>query len=162
MDFTDLNSPEAVARHSPTSSPDKALTAFCQLAAIRLKMRRAMVFFFDTEYAYILAEATRTLSLQSDAADEIADELWLGSTKIPRGFSVCEHTVNLPSNQGSNAAASDSSIIHVINNLCEDTRFCNRPYVIGGPRARFYAGVPITTSKGLSIGALVRFHLVAR
>ncbi|THW77154.1 hypothetical protein D6D19_02512 [Aureobasidium pullulans] len=154
MDWTDLNSDEAVAKHRPTASPDKALTAFCQLAAIRLKMRRAMIFFFDTTHAYILAEATRTLSLHDDAVfDDEEDGLWLGTTKIPRGFSVCEHTVNLPSNGGTNAEGHDSHIIHIINNLTEDTRFCNRPYVTGGPRARFYAGVPITTPKGLKIGA---------
>ncbi|KAG9845830.1 hypothetical protein KCU63_g10386, partial [Aureobasidium melanogenum] len=154
MEWIDLNSDEAVARHRPIQSSDKALTAFCQLAAIRLKMRRAMIFFFDSTDAYILAEATRTLSLNDDAVfDDDEDALWLGTTKIPRGFSVCEHTVNLPCNGGSNAQSSDSHIIHIINNLTEDTRFCNRPYVVGGPRARFYAGVPITTPKGLKIGA---------
>lgn len=154
MDWTDLNSDEAVARHRPIQSSDKALTAFCQLAAIRLKMRRAMIFFFDSTHAYILAEATRTLSLRDDAGfDDDEDALWLGTTKIPRGFSVCEHTVNLPCNAGTNAQDPDSHIIHIINNLTEDTRFCNRPYVVGGPRARFYAGVPITTPKGLKIGA---------
>ncbi|KAK6001675.1 hypothetical protein QM012_002165 [Aureobasidium pullulans] len=154
MDWTDLNSDEAVAKHRPMQSSDKALTAFCQLAAIRLQMRRAMIFFFDSTHAYILAEATRTLSLRDDAGfDDDEDALWLGTTKIPRGFSVCEHTVNLPDNAGTNAQAPDSHIVHIINNLTEDTRFCNRPYVVGGPRARFYAGVPITTPKGLKIGA---------
>lgn len=155
MDWTDLNSDEAVARHRPVQSTDKALTAFCQLAAIRLKMRRAMIFFFDSTHAYILAEATRTLSLNDDTSfDDEEDALWLGTTKIPRGYSICEHTVNLPSNGGTNAQDNDSShIIHIINNITQDTRFCNRPYVTGGPRARFYAGVPITTPKGLKIGA---------
>ncbi|KAI4724829.1 hypothetical protein E4T49_07421 [Aureobasidium sp. EXF-10728] len=154
MDWTDLNSDESVAKHRPVQSSDKALTAFCQLAAIRLKMRRAMIFFFDTTHAYILAEATRTLSLHDDSLfDDDQDALWLGTTKIPRGFSVCEHTVNLPSNAGTNAHDDDSHLIHIINNLTQDTRFCNRPYVTGGPRARFYAGVPITTPKGLKIGA---------
>ncbi|KAI5206741.1 hypothetical protein E4T39_02259, partial [Aureobasidium subglaciale] len=154
MDWTDLNSDSAVAKHVPRPSPDKALTAFCQLAAIRLKMRRAMIFFFDSAYAYVLAEATRTLSLQDDVDfDDDQDALWLGATKIPRGFSVCEHTVNLPANGGSNDQEEDSHIIHIINNLTEDTRFCDRPYVVSGPRARFYAGVPITTPRGLKIGA---------
>jgi hypothetical protein len=87
MDWTDLNSNDAVARHRPVQSTDKALTAFCQLAAIRLKKRRAMIFFFDTTHAYILAEATRTLSLHDDNSfDDEEDSLWLGTTKIPRGF----------------------------------------------------------------------------
>jgi hypothetical protein len=96
MNWTDLNSDEAVAKHQPVQSSDKALTAFCQLAAIRLKMRRAMIFFFDSTDAYILAEATRTLSLNDDNSfDDQEDSLWLGTTKIPRGFSVCEHVRKL-------------------------------------------------------------------
>lgn len=65
-------------------------------------------------------------------------------------------TADLPIiNDGSNAEDEDSkSIAHIINNLSNDTRFCNRPYVKDGPKARFYAGVPITTPKGINIGAL--------
>ncbi|GAB7359094.1 hypothetical protein MBLNU230_g5165t1 [Neophaeotheca triangularis] len=141
----DLNDEQSVRNHQAQSSPDKALTAFTQLAALRIGTRRAMLFFFDADYAYILAEATRSLSLQDDSRHDINDELWLGHTRIPRGFSVCEHTVNLcPPNAGE---------VHVIPNLSEDTRFCNRPYVTDGPKARFYAGVPITTPRGINIGA---------
>ena len=39
------------------------------------------------------------------------------------------------------------------DDLSADTRFCDRPYVSEGPRARFYAGVPITTPSGINIGA---------
>lgn len=49
---------------------------FCQLGALRLGARRAMMFFFDSNYAYILAEATRTLSLLDDSVHEIDDALW--------------------------------------------------------------------------------------
>lgn len=113
-----------------------------------------MLFFFDSNYAYVLAEATRTLSLQNDTVMVKEDDLWLGHTVIPRGYSVCEHTVNLPSNQGSNKDDPDSSgLIHIVNDLSDDTRFCDRPFVTGEPNARFYAGVPITTPRGINIGA---------
>lgn len=152
--WTDLSSPESVAQHEATSSTDKALTAFCQLAALRLKARRAMIFCFDSQHAYILGEATQTLSFEDDNVHDNKDGLWLGVTKIPRGYSVCEHTVNLPINHGSNAQDHNtSSNIHIVNNLCEDTRFCDLPYVSGGINARFYAGVPITTLRGFNIGA---------
>lgn len=112
-----------------------------------------MLFFFDSSHAYILAEATRTLSLIDDNIHEIDDALWLGHSIIPRGFSVCEHTVNLPANLGSNRNGPSADVVHIIDDLTGDVRFCDRPYVTGGPMARFYAGVPITTSKGLNIGA---------
>ncbi|KAK6425917.1 hypothetical protein LTR81_001916 [Elasticomyces elasticus] len=109
-----------------------------------------MLFFFDSNYAYVLAEATRTLSLQNDSVHDDEDDLWLGHTVIPRGFSICEETVaRLPSGD----EADPFSLSHIINDLDEDTQFCGRPYVTDGPKAKFYAGVPITTSKGINIGA---------
>jgi signal transduction histidine kinase/CheY-like chemotaxis protein len=149
----DLFDQKAVQAHRPFSSPDPALTAFCQLGALRLGTRRAMLFFFDSNYAYVLAEATRTLSLKDDSVHEIEDKLWLGHAIIPRGFSICEDTVcRLPSADES-SDHDESSLIHIINDLEKDTEFCDRPYVTDGPKARFYAGVPITTPKGIKIGA---------
>jgi signal transduction histidine kinase/GAF domain-containing protein len=112
-----------------------------------------MIFCFDSQHAYILGEATQTLSFEDDDIHDKGDSLWLGMTKIPRGGSVCEHTVELPTNHGSNANDEDASKIHIVNDLREDSRFCNQPYVTGGIKARFYAGVPITTEKGFNIGA---------
>ncbi|KAK4899214.1 hypothetical protein LTR27_003445 [Elasticomyces elasticus] len=145
----DLHNADSVKAHRPLSSPDRALTAFCQLGALRLGCRRAMLFFFDRNYAYVLAEATRTLSLQDDSVHEAEDSLWLGHTVIPRGYTICEETVcRLPSGD-----PTDDPISHIINDLDEDTQFCGKPYVTDGPKAKFYAGVPITTDKGVNIGA---------
>ncbi|QIW94945.1 hypothetical protein AMS68_000463 [Peltaster fructicola] len=144
----------AAAQHIPRSSPDRSLTAFCQLGALRLEARRCLLFFFDCENAYVLAEATRTLSLVDDEVHDDQDALWLGNVVIPRGLSVCEHTVNIPeANHGSNKHDKNAGIVHIINNLKDDTRFCDRPFVTEGPLARFYAGVPIVTPNGYRIGA---------
>lgn len=153
--FCDLYDPEKAAAHKAVSSSDTTLTAFTQLAAWRLGTRRAMIFFFDSDHAYVIAESTQTLSFTNGSHHAPEDSLWLGFTKIPRGLSVCEVTATLPANEGSNAQDPDTcSVAHIVNNLAEDTRFCDRPYVHGGPKARFYAGVPITTPKGINIGAL--------
>ena len=138
--------------YQPTSSPDRALTAFCQLGALRLGSRRTLLNFFDSTSAYILAEATRTLSLQDDKVHELEDELWLGHCILPRGFSICEATVcRSPAELGDSGEDSDS--ICIINDLEADVRFCDSPFVTEGPKVRFYAGVPITTPKGITIGA---------
>jgi GAF domain-containing protein len=114
-----------------------------------------LISFLDAEYAYIIAESTRTLSLQDDSKHDPDDALWLGFTKIPRGSSVWEGATDLPLNEGSNAQDPDSaSIAHIINDLSEDDRYRERPYVKDGPKARFYAGVPITTPRGINIGVL--------
>jgi GAF domain-containing protein len=82
-----------------------------------------------------------------DCVNVFAD-LWRRS---PRGYSVCEHTVMLSPPAGSNntnAKDDHHAMVHIVNDLSEDFRFCDRPFVTGGPRAKFYAGVPITTPKG--------------
>ncbi|KAI5365441.1 Putative signal transduction response regulator, receiver domain, histidine kinase/HSP90-like ATPase [Septoria linicola] len=149
----DIGNDQAVQSHRPLSCPDRALTAFCQLGALRMGTKRAMLFFFDSTNAYVLAESTRTLSLQDDSKHAADDDLWLGHSIIPRGYSVCEHTIMLPANAGTNKDDTNSSLIHIVNDLAEDTRFCDRPFVKAGPKAKFYAGVPITTPRGINIGA---------
>ncbi|KAM0721530.1 hypothetical protein Q7P37_002455 [Cladosporium fusiforme] len=153
--FCDLHDPHEAAAHNAVASADTTLTAFTQLAALRIGTRRAMIFFFDSTHAYIVAESTRTLSLNNESHHAPGDSLWLGFTKIPRGLSVCEVTTNLPANEGSNAQDPKTcAVAHIVNDLAEDARFCDRPYVRDGPKARFYAGVPITTPGGINIGAL--------
>ena len=128
----------------PRSSPDTTLTAFCQLGALRTGALRCMLTFFDTQYAYVLAEATKTLSLRDDDVHNSEDSLWMGYTTVQRGLSVCEQTIDLPPEDVKDGAET-SSCVNVINDLSEDSTFCNRPFVTGDPKLRFYAGVPITT-----------------
>ena len=135
------------ANEKPRSSPDRALTALCQLGALRIGTQRCMLFFFDTEYAYVLAEATKTLSLQDDDVHDAEDSLWLGYSAQLRGNSICEHTINLP--PGHSQCHNE---VYIIDDLKENVQFCNRPFVAGGPKARFYAGVPIKTSANVHIG----------
>lgn len=95
--FCDVRNPDARGKHKAVSCPDKILTAFCQLGALRLRARRCLIFFFDVNHAYIMAEATQTLSLEDDTIHEPGDEVWMGHSVIPRDVACCETTVNLPS-----------------------------------------------------------------
>lgn len=71
-----------------------------------------------------------------------------------RGYSICEKTtVHCNNSYDLRDPVPSTDFLHVINDLREDTSFCNRPFVVGGPKARFYAGVPITTPRGINIGA---------
>lgn len=72
-----------------------------------------------------------------------------------RGNTVFELASASPENESLGAKDPNSvPDVHIINDLTQDIRFCDRPYVKGGPKARFYAGVPICTSRGINIGAL--------
>jgi hypothetical protein len=74
--FCDVRDPQAREQHKAVSCPDKTLTAFCQLGALRMHARRCLIFFFDIKHAYIMAEATRSLSLADDNLFEPGDQLW--------------------------------------------------------------------------------------
>lgn len=81
---------------SPNSSSDKALTAFAQLGALRLNTRRCLISFFDRRDCYILAEATKTLSINSGEAEFEEDSLCWGTAIFPKDKSICYYTVKLP------------------------------------------------------------------
>ena len=72
-----------------------------------------------------------------------------------RGYSVCEHTtLHLqPPHDDREAEAGENSSVHIIQDLREDPKFCDQPFVTASPGARFYAGVPIRTARGINIGA---------
>ena len=135
------------------SSRDKALTAFAQLVALRLDVRRCMISLIDSSNQYILAEATRTVSIASSRAAE-DDELWLGSAVLSRPDAICEHClINTCTAVDDNGATLTARGL-VIPDCRVDDRFKNRPYVTYDPGIRFYAGVPIYSRNGYMIGAV--------
>jgi len=141
-------------KHTPISCPDKTLTALCQLGALRLKARRAMIFMFETNAAHVLAEATQTLSLEVDNSHGPGDQLWMGYSVIPRDVACCEITVNLPA--FSQLEPDDGKSILAINDLTKDSRTDHLPYVREFPLARSYYGVPITTPTDINIGMNIK------
>lgn len=113
-----------------------------------------MIFFFDVNHAYAMAEATQSLSLENDEAHDEGDQLWLGHAKIPRNVACCEVTVNLPSFPATMSTLSgDRDSVFVVDDLTENLQTRDKPFVTGFPHGRFYAGVPITSSSGINIGA---------
>lgn len=120
---------------------DPALDALCEVGALRLKARRAIISFFDLEWQYVLAEAT----------SEPDDELWLGPTVVKRGNSCCEYTAELESH--TELASSGEVDVTVIPDLTKHETFCQKDFVLKSPFGRFYAGVPIRTPQGFNIGA---------
>ncbi|GAB7356492.1 hypothetical protein MBLNU459_g7248t3 [Dothideomycetes sp. NU459] len=130
-------------------SPDRALTAFAQLATLRLNVRRSFISFFDRQHQYFVAEATQSLSLQNDSVSVPGDELIYGATVIPKRDSICQHTVALPVQLDENAK--DVSIL-VVPDLRKDERFADRKYTLDKGSV-FYAGVAIVSPNGHRIGA---------
>lgn len=140
--------------YQPRASRDKALTAFAQLIALRLDVKRCMVSLIDSNNQYILAEATRHNTLTGTAGLDQGDELWLGSTILKRPDAVCEHcfynTCVGFEEDGKLYAAKGL----IVNDCRLDERFQDRPYVQQEPGVRFYAGVPLFSRHNYMIGAL--------
>lgn len=109
-----------------------------------------MISFFDRKHCYILAEATRTLSLQNGKAPYEEDVLAWGTTKIPRSASVCRFTVKLRGKRTGPQPMDERAF--VVPDFLKDDRFQLCPFVVASPNSRFYAGVPIKSPKGHNIG----------
>ncbi|PGH29791.1 hypothetical protein GX50_07462 [[Emmonsia] crescens] len=146
--------PPSIDGGPPRSSRDTALTAFAQLGALRLNARRATISLFDRCYQHILAEATRTLSLQDDTLHEPGDQLWLGCAVLPKENCICKYVALLPQKYpGEDDSVVEGGTAFVVPDLSKDDRFKDREFVKGYPSARFYAGVPIQSPKGITIGS---------
>ncbi|KAF2816097.1 uncharacterized protein BDZ99DRAFT_471372 [Mytilinidion resinicola] len=138
--------------YQPRSSRDKALTSWAQLATLRLNVRRGMVSLIDSSQQFILAEATKSLSLVSDNRFKLGDEVWLGNTIIARCDGVCHHTFASTYTALEEDGSTYTAEALVVPDLRLDDRFKNRDYVKGTPGVYFYAGVPIKTKAGHKIG----------
>jgi diguanylate cyclase (GGDEF)-like protein len=70
-------------------------------------------------------------------------------TEVPREHTFCYHTIQ----QNEPLVVSDAT---------EDPRFKSNPFVLGEPRVRFYAGVPLHTREGVNVGTFCVVDLVPR
>ncbi|KAI9834533.1 MAG: hypothetical protein M1819_002909 [Sarea resinae] len=146
-------------RRAPRSSWDASLTAFAQLGALRLNAKRCLISLVTRDTSYVIAEATRTISLQADGVHDEGDHLWFGVATVSKTHGLCSHTVDLFVGNDDceaeyGAIGDDGKVNHVaVNDLLEDR--CNRRREMAKrtPGLRFYASVPITTKAGYIIGA---------
>ncbi|OQE13065.1 hypothetical protein PENFLA_c056G05656 [Penicillium flavigenum] len=134
--------------HVARSSADPVLTAFAQLGTLRLNAQRSLISLFGRNEQHILAEATRTLSLQDDGDHNARSELWVGSCTMSYDRSLCKSVMNSTPNT-SNAREG----VFVMPDLAEDNTFKDHPDVTTFPNIRFLASSPIISPKGVVIGS---------
>ncbi|KAG9244362.1 histidine kinase-group I protein [Calycina marina] len=146
-DTSDTPVVTADAGSSKLSSPNTALTAFCQLVAWRLGAQRAMISLIDSDTQYFIAESTKTLDLKDNTKHAVGDDLWMGCGSVSKAGKLCERTIAVKSTNGDYPS-------FVVTDLSKDERFNQLPFVTGSPFMRLYAGVPIITKRGIPIGSL--------
>lgn len=149
--------PSATARYHANRtqfvlSKDKALMAFAQLGCLKLNVKRGVIALISSSRMYILAEATKSLSLASDTSDaEGKDEIWFGTASLPRSQSVSESAL-MPGEY--TARDRDGTVFtataRVIDDITKDPLYADRDYAGNG--VMFYAGVPLVTDSGFPIG----------
>ncbi|KAF2735301.1 hypothetical protein EJ04DRAFT_216496 [Polyplosphaeria fusca] len=133
----------------PLPAEDKVLLSLAQLGALRLNVRRCVISFFDRKSSFVLAEATRTLSLDTFEPSFEEDKICWGACVFPKEFAICNVQVNLPLDPVNPNVMPPL----VVNDLSLDDRFKHFPSVAGPPYSRFYAGVPIRSPIGHRIGS---------
>ncbi|KAL1296504.1 hypothetical protein AAFC00_000015 [Neodothiora populina] len=158
---------EPASDWTPIGCEDTALAAFAQLGAMRLNAQRCMISLVSKDQEIILAESTRTLSLQSDEVHSKEDALWLGTTSFPReeGMSCLglgrwkKTTKTRPSPSEDDFYYTDgiSKHWHIISDMRQQTALHNRLFVRCAKNLRFYASVPIRTPSGSVIGSYAVF-----
>lgn len=148
------------------ASPDPALTAFAELAVLRLKASRALISLFDRNYQYIVAEATPSLPLTPSSGfddHEAGEHLVLCGTAIPRAAGICELALGIPPPPSPKGPLGDAQVpITIIPDLAADPRSSERAFCHLRPENRFYAGVPLRTPKGIDIGVFCVFDTQPR
>lgn len=89
------------------------------------------------------------ISLVESERQWFKSEIGLGVSETPIEESLCAHAVL-------------ESDVLVVPDTTADPRFANNPAVTGGLKLKFYAGAPITTPGGISLGAVCVMDTVPR
>ena len=153
---------------APTLSHDITLTGLAQNGALRLNCDRAFISLLDTSTQYIIAEATRTISLRSRGSySSPQDALFLGVQALHKSYGVCPNTVSVFTDTTGERAVHTEQILanssrYVIRDFRKLAEYKDKPYVAGFPHMRSYAEVPLKTSTGSVIGSYCVVDTVVR
>lgn len=91
--------------------------------------------------AFICGTPIATVTLVDGTRQWFKSQTGLTFRESSRDHAFCAHTIL------------DSKLMEVPD-AAQDARFANNPLVLGDPHIRFYAGAPLVTAEGLSIGSV--------
>jgi len=128
-----------------------------------------MISLINRDTQYIVAESTQTLSSQSDDVYQPGDSLLMGVRMVRRTEGLCGHALasgfrhngreqrdyneGIHKGVGREINADDNIRATVLLDLTKEERFKTAPFVLNEPKMLFYAGVPIRTKSGYTIGS---------
>ncbi|KAI7090810.1 hypothetical protein KC356_g1132 [Hortaea werneckii] len=153
----DQNTPE------PEACPDITLAALAQLGALRMNVRRVVVSLISCTVEYVLAECTRSMSLQYDVVEDPKDAPWIGTCSMKRSEGLNDFAVDhwrkatqlrqLPEDPGFYYTAGISKHHFIIPDVHRQKDEKQRAFVKRASWLRFFASVPLRDPHGSVIGS---------
>ncbi|MFA9189163.1 ATP-binding protein, partial [Flavobacterium magnesitis] len=99
--------------------------------------------------SYICGVPIAHISFIDETRQWFKSEIGVGVSEVPREISFCQYTIM------------DSKMVEIPDTFLNE-RFKDDPNVTGGFKVRFYAGVPLITPDGYSIGTLCAIDHVTK
>ncbi|KAI5195386.1 hypothetical protein AUEXF2481DRAFT_33967 [Aureobasidium subglaciale EXF-2481] len=143
---------------APSLAASPLLTAITQNGALRMNCDRAFVSLIDSSTQYILAEATRTISLRdSSNFANPQDALFLGVQTLDKEYGICPQSVAIFTDPTGRTEVDGHGVVanktrYVIRDLRTLDQYKDCPYVVGFPHMVSYAEVPVKSASGHMLG----------
>jgi hypothetical protein len=118
---------------------DPTLMAFTQLGAYKLNCQRSFISLMDGEHQYILAESTRSVSLENSEQYDKSDpgeKIYLGARVLDMHWGVYPNTIQVftaldDTLNVSTDIVSANKDFYVMNDLSAIPAYADRPYGAG-------------------------------
>ncbi|KAG9517113.1 hypothetical protein KCU93_g8869, partial [Aureobasidium melanogenum] len=142
----------------PSLAKSPLLTAVTQNGALRMNCDRSFVSLIDSSTQYILAEATRSISIRdSTNYAHPQDALFLGVQNLNKEYGICPQSVAIFTDRTGRRAINTHDVVanttrYVIRDLREMDQYKHCPYVVGFPHMVSYAEVPVKSASGHILG----------
>ncbi|PYI36308.1 sensor histidine kinase [Aspergillus indologenus CBS 114.80] len=139
-------------------SSDITLTALAQLGVYRFGCNRSYVSIIDGVNQYIVAEATKSVSLRDKDKHDPGDGIYLGVRTLDLVWGVCPHSMALFTGQDASKIVDSPNLTanlsrFIVRDFTKEDFYKDRPYVVAWPHFRFYAEVPIYSPAGYVLGS---------